>query len=314
MAVVNDRAWNKKRKYDPEDEIAFLRKKLDEERAKRRSLEGDIYRLKLERSDLCIKMSKLEASKISPNIPSSFIPLLSDAIGRGLDPSKFTAQTDQSLRVVQQAAQLQAQAAQRSLQLMQANEAKRTHSAAKPSISSAPRPVGRPPGSTSSPARKVTFTPDRPGSRSIVMPKSAPAKAGTAVNVANVQTLPVGTIVTAVPAGSPAGTPGQQFMVQSKVENGKKVSFLVPVQQVNVAPEAAPKIIEPVVDLTAEEDDMMAKINSQASENLAVAEPEVSTETPAEGETAKEEEHESPASPEERAVTEPTTSAAAAAE
>ncbi|GAU93234.1 hypothetical protein RvY_05203-7 [Ramazzottius varieornatus] len=53
--------------------------------------------------------------------------------------------------------------------------------------------------------------------------------------------LPVGTIVTAVPAGSLAGTPGQQFMVQSKVENGKIVSFLVPVQQVTEVEETVPE-------------------------------------------------------------------------
>ena len=62
MAVLNDNARSRKRKYDPEDEIAFLRRKLDEERARRRSLEGDIYKLKLERSDLCIKMVSWELS------------------------------------------------------------------------------------------------------------------------------------------------------------------------------------------------------------------------------------------------------------
>lgn len=310
MAVLNDNARSRKRKYDPEDEIAFLRRKLDEERARRRSLEGDIYKLKLERSDLCIKMSKLEASKISPNIPSSFIPLLTDAIGKGLDPNKFTAQTDQSLRVVQQAAQLQAQAAQRSLQLMQQNEARRTGAPAPPS-----RPAGRPAGSMSSSTRKVTFTPDRSTVKTAT-PKSAPAKqvAGTAVNVANVQTLPVGTIVTAVPAGSPAGTPGQQFMVQSKVENGKNVSFLVPVQQVTAAEVSAmtaAKIVEPVVDLTAEDDDLMDKINSQAGEDVAVAEEEAEKGDTEERTTA-EGEKESPASPEEHAGVEPSTSTAAA--
>ncbi|GAU97628.1 hypothetical protein RvY_08894 [Ramazzottius varieornatus] len=61
------------------------------------------------------------------------------------------------------------------------------------------------------------------------------------VPAAMTEMLPVSTIVTAVPAGSPAGTPGQQFMVQSKVENGKIVSFLVPVQQVPELEETVPE-------------------------------------------------------------------------
>ncbi|GAV07101.1 hypothetical protein RvY_16977 [Ramazzottius varieornatus] len=61
------------------------------------------------------------------------------------------------------------------------------------------------------------------------------------VPAAMTEMLPVGTIVTAVPAGSPAGTPGQHFMVQSKVENGKIVPFLVPVQQVTEVEETVPE-------------------------------------------------------------------------
>ncbi|XP_055334189.1 THAP domain-containing protein 6-like [Paramacrobiotus metropolitanus] len=76
------------KRYDPQEEIDNLKQMLDDERVKRRELEQELFKLRQERSEMASKMSKLEAAKCRPNIPQSLIPILVDAMTRGVDPLK----------------------------------------------------------------------------------------------------------------------------------------------------------------------------------------------------------------------------------
>ncbi|OWA54462.1 hypothetical protein BV898_18864 [Hypsibius exemplaris] len=202
-----------RRRYDPEDEIAMLRKKVDEERARRRQLEQDLYKLQLERHEMCIKMSKMESTKVTATVPACMMPLLVDAMAKGLDPAKLRPQT--SVRLTpQQSQQLRVQKPVSTAKPAQPKQTTPTKLVYQPRSSTAPArggaTRGRPRGSGAA-SRATALNGVRPTA------PSTSAQASTSAGIPSAE-------------AAPAGGDAQQYVIQTREANGQTITFLVPLQ------------------------------------------------------------------------------------
>ncbi|XP_055340678.1 calphotin-like [Paramacrobiotus metropolitanus] len=200
-------AKRKMRRYDPEEEITVLRKQLDQERCKRRELEADILKLKQERSEMCITMSRLEQTKRASNIPQSLVPMLADAMASGLNPAALSTPNRPPVAVNKVP--------------LRPNRP----DLVTPVVKIAPGPsVALVVNAT--PTQVINTTPDP-------IPK---AVGSAAPDQSSTPKLPVTAAVIATPSPSPAplklpvtAAVGQKFLIQQKTADGKMVSFLASV-------------------------------------------------------------------------------------